>query len=48
MRDPFNWPYLAVPPKRAPEPPAGYALVVDENGDYLRGPDGRYLTYPEA
>ena len=28
-----------------PEPPTGYALVVDENGNYLRGPDGRYLIY---
>ena len=47
MRSPFDWPRG---PFRSADGDglASYALVVDENGNYLRGPDGRYLIYSEA
>ena len=55
MRDPFGWPRGPFParlggfsPDGAPEPPTGYALVVDGNGNDLLDPNGRYLIYSEA
>ena len=36
------------PSDGTPEPPAGYALVVDENGDYLIDLNGQYLIHAGA